>query len=380
MKITFIVPHFPPHIGGGEQLYKDVCEGLIRKGHQVRVVTSNSGGVTGHRNYEGIEVWYCDWKLLFGHPIVRASDITEHVRWCDIVHTTIYSTAIKSIREADKHNKPSVVTVHEVMGKKWFWFEKNFLKAVAFRAYEHLILKASVNVHVVSCATERDYKKSGRYNGRVFMIYNFLNLPGDEEVQAQDISFHEFFGLGEDEKGILYFGRPAPNKGIFVLLEAINLVKEKIRGRGLFFCMILSKSPAGGRKKVLDLIEKNGLGDIVRVKDPLPRMSLLKVLSGADLVTIPSVTEGFGYAACEACHYKRPVISSDGGSLSEVVSGRCLFFRNMDASDLARKILEYTDNGTENFADVPEKIFDKERIIGQYLDMYGEILQKAREV
>ena len=25
MKITWIVPHFPPHIGGGERLYMDVC-------------------------------------------------------------------------------------------------------------------------------------------------------------------------------------------------------------------------------------------------------------------------------------------------------------------------------------------------------------------
>ncbi len=379
MKIVFIVPHFPPHIGGGEQLYKDVCLSLIEKGNEVRVITSSSGGVTGHKTYEGIEVWYCDWKMMFGHPIVQISDIAEHVKWCDIVHTTIYSTAIKSIRQADKEHKPSVVTVHEVMGEKWFWFEKNFFKALAFRTYEGLIMKASKNVHVVSESTGRDYKKSGRYSGRVFKIYNFLNLPADEEVAKENISFHELFSLKDEERGILYFGRPAPNKGIFVLLEAINEIKEELKGKNVFFCMILSKDPAGGRKRALEYIENNGLKEIIRIKDSLPRLQLLKVLSGADLVVIPSITEGFGYAACEACHYKRPVISSDGGSLPEVVSGKCLFYENRNARDLAGKLLEYVNNGTDNFDDVADKVFDRGEIVEQYLEMYRCILGRDTE-
>ncbi len=376
MKITYIVPHFPPHIGGGEQLYHDVCVGLVQRGNQVRVLTSNSGGVTGKRSFDGLDVYYFNWKLVFGHPIVNISDIKEHVKWCDIVHTTIYSTAIKSIKTAERENKPCVTTVHEVMGKKWSWFVKSPLKSAAFSFYERMILKKADNVHVVSESTGRDYLKSGRYRGRVFRIYNFLDLPDDSEIKEQSISFSKLFELGEEEKGILYFGRPAPNKGIYVLLDAIRLLKEELKGSSIFFCMILAPNPAGDRERVSRIIEESGLGDHVRIRNSLGRKELLKVLSEADLCVVPSVTEGFGYAACEACHYNRPIIASDGGSLPEVVSGKCLFFRNRDASDLADKLREYIKNGTSNFEEIPMKVFDRDRIIDEYLDMYKVMLSE----
>ncbi len=374
MKIAFIVPHFPPHIGGGEQLYFDVCKGLVLRGHNVRVVTSSSGGVSGFMNLDGIDVWYCNWKLVFGHPIVRMRDIEEHVRWCDIVHTAIYSTALKSISASDKTHRPCVVTLHEVMGDKWSFFEVNPLKAAAFRFYENLILKRAQNVHVVSESTRRDYEKYCHDPGRVFMIYNFLNLPADESVRSENITFKKTFGLKEDERGILYFGRPAANKGIFVLIEAIRLLRDHLAGKNIFFCLILSRDPQKGRQKVLKLIDSYGLTEYVRIIDSLPRGRLLKVLSEADLCVIPSVTEGFGYAACEACYYKRPVISSDGGSLREVVSGRAVFFENRNSNDLKDKLFDYIENGTDHFENIPEKVFDKDRIIDSYISMYDTLL------
>ena len=374
MKITFIVPHFPPHVGGGEQLYLDVCKGLTARGHKVRVVTSASGGVLGQRKYEGIDVWYCNWKLLFGHPIVKTEDIKEHVKWCDVVHTAIYSTALKSINASKKMGKPCVVTLHEVMGDKWSLFEPDPIKAAAFRVYESMILKNAENVHVVSDATKRDYQKYCHKWGNVFRIYNFLNLPDDEIIAGVDTSFRTAFSLNENERGILYFGRPAPNKGIFVLLEAISLIKDYLKGKDICFCFVLSKDPVKGREKAENLIENYGISDYVKVRNSFPRNELLKILSEADLCVIPSITEGFGYSACESCYYKRPVISSDGGSLKEVVSGKALFFRNKDAKDLAEKILEYIGNGTNNFESIPKKVFDKEAIIDEYLDMYKKLL------
>lgn len=373
MKVTFIVPHFPPHIGGGEQLYFDVCRGLLQKGHSVRVVTSNSGGVTGHVEMDGLEVYYCNWHLKFGHPVVRSKDLIEHVRWCDVVHTAIYSTVLKSVTAARKAGKPCVVTFHEVMGDKWSLFERNPVKAAAFRFYEGQLLKASGNVHVVSEATRRDYLKFCKKPGRIFRIYNFLNLPEDKYIEESETSFKECFSLEEGQRGILYFGRPAANKGIFVLIEAIRLVRDSLPGKDIFFCLLLSKNPKDGRKKAEKLIRKYALQDYVRIHDSLLRNDQLKVLSEADLCVIPSVTEGFGYAACEASHYKRPLICSDGGSLPEVVSGKVKFFENRNARDLADKLTEYINNGTSGFEDLPEKTFDREEIIGEYLNMYAEL-------
>ena len=377
MKITFVVPHFPPHVGGGEQLYLDVCKGLEQKGHSIRVVTSNSGGITGHQDYLGLDVYYYPWKQMFGHPMLQRKDLIEHIRWCDVVHTAIYSPVLKTVAASRKEGKPCVVTLHEVMGDKWSFFEKNPLKAAAFRLYESLILGAASNVHVVSKATQRDYLKYCKNPRNVFMIYNFLNLPDEKEICQSNMTFKKCFELSDKETGILYFGRPASNKGIFVLLEAIKIAADKAREKSLRFCFLLSQNPAQGRKEFHSFITAYHLDDIVRIHDSLPRTDQLKVLSEADLVVVPSITEGFGYAACEACFLGRPVISSDAGSLREVVSGQATFFENMNAKELSKKLLDYMENGTANFAKIPQKTFDKDEIIDSYISMYESLIRQG---
>ena len=380
MKITWIVPHFPPHIGGGEKLYMDICLFLKERGEEVRVVTSSSGGIKGYRNVKGIPVWYCDWPLLFGHPAVRMSDIMPHVKWCDIVHTSIYSTALKANLAAFLNGKKCVTTIHEVMDRKWFWFEKNPLKAAAFFIYERLIVYSCPFVHVVSRATSSDYRAAGGRCKKPFMIYNYPDLPPVSDIEKEDISFREYFSLKEGERGILFFGRPAKNKGIFVLLKALSLLPEsEIASAKVRFCFILARDPEPEYRKAVQMIRELDLSGYITVKTPLPRLKLLKVLSGADCCIIPSVTEGFGYAAAEACALKRNVISSDAGSLKEVVGGPCLFFRNRDASDLADKLSAYMKRDTEAFRTEKEKRFNKNRITEHYMDMYRSLVNEEKE-
>ncbi len=396
MKITWIVPHFPPHIGGGEKLYYDVCRQLVKRGCQVRVVTSSSGGIKGHHRIKGMDVFYCDWPLIFSHPLVKLSDIVAHVRWCDIVHTTIYPTALKANLAALLFQKKCVTTIHEVMGDKWFWFEEDPFKAFVFRAYEKMIISFCPYVHAVSVSTAKDFRK---YNGRcrrLFQIYNYLQLPSESVIKEEDVDFRQLFSLKDGEKGILYFGRPAKNKGIFVLLEAIAIFRERyfhrekpdhkgdISGTGALpskrarFCLILADEPSDGRRRVEAYIREHELSDMVTVVKPLPRRQLLKVISQSDLCVIPSVTEGFGYSAAEACALHRPVIVSDGGSLREVVSGKCRFFKNRDSSDLAEKLSDYIRYGTKNFLQIPGRIFDRDMIIEKYMEMYGALLEEEQ--
>ena len=396
-RITWIVPHFPPHIGGGEKLYMDICSELVKNGYEVRVVTSSSGGVTGHHKVNGIDVFYCEWHMMFGHPIVKISDIIPHVKWCDIVHTTIYSTAIKSCIAAKFYKKKCVTTIHEVMGRKWFLFESNPVKAFLFMMYESLILLFCSNVHVVSNATRRDYENhvfggrinrflNKRDNNHVYMIYNYLddNYMENNSAASSDMTlnsndnisaFRYLFKLEENQRGILFFGRPAKNKGIFVLLKAVKILSSKgLLDDRIKFCMILSSEPANDYKRALEKINEYDISEYIRIRPSLPREELLNVLSGADLVVIPSITEGFGYAAAEACFYDRLIISSDGGSLKEVVSGDCLFFKNRNSVDLARKIYLFIISGTKRFQHVEKKYFRREDTVSRYLEMYENLL------
>lgn len=376
MKVCLIVPHFLPHIGGGEQLYYDIAKGLLKEGFEVRVVTSNSGGVTGHKAFEDIDTYYCDWKILFGHPVVKKKDLEEHIRWADLVHTTMFTTATKSRRGAAKYHKPCVITVHEVIGDKWEWFVSSKLKAFAFRTYEKFICRQRyASIHVDSDATKRDFIRFIGERDNLTRIYLGAHMPPPEDYRNLPVSFRDYFELLPGEIGFLYYGRPAVNKGIFVLEEAVNRLNRAGKiPNNIKFCWILSERPEEERARLLELIKSHGLERVIKIKPSTERMKLFKIISGADYVVVPSVTEGFGFCAVEACSLERPVIHSDGGSLPEVVFGRTLSFKNRDPLDLASKLEKVIKKKEEAFDRIPAKQFDTDKMVQAMIRMYHEVM------
>lgn len=375
MKICLICPHFLPHIGGGEQLVYDIAKNLLAEGHEVRVVSSNSGGVTGHVPYEGIDSYYYNWKLMFGHPVVKKKDLAEHIRWAEIVHTAVFTPARPSLKLARKYGKPCMVTVHEVIGDKWYWFVKPKWKAFAFKWFEHHVCKPDYDaVHVVSDSTKRDFEQYiGKRDGLI-RVYNSSHMPPAEAYIGEKIDFREHFGLQDGEKGFLYFGRPSVNKGVFVLEEAIAELRKRGALTGdMKFCFLLAAQPADVRRDLLARMEKDGITENVVIRDSVPRMSLFKLISGADYVIVPSITEGFGFCAVETCAIGRPIIHSDGGSLPEVVFGRTLSFKNRDASDLANCLEKVQKEGADAFAVIPEKKFEEKEMTAQIMEIYRKL-------
>ena len=379
MKVCLIVPHFLPHIGGGEQLYYDIAKGLLKEGFEVRVVTSNSGGVTGHKAFEDIDTYYCDWKIMFGHPVVKKKDLEEHIQWADLVHTTMFTTATKSRRGAAKYHKPCVITVHEVIGDKWEWFVSSKLKAFAFRTYEKFICRQRyAAIHVDSDATKRDFIRFIGERDNLTRIYLGAHMPPPEDYRNLEISFRDYFELLPGEIGFLYYGRPAVNKGIFVLEEAVNRLNRAGKlPNNIKFCWILSERPEEDRARLLGLIKTHGLERVIKIKPSTERMKLFKIISGADYVVVPSVTEGFGFCAVEACSLERPVIHSDGGSLPEVVFGRTLSFKNRDPLDLASKLEKVIKKKEEAFDRIPEKQFDTDKMVQAMIRMYREVMKES---
>lgn len=379
MKICMIVPHFLPHIGGGEQLYFDIAQGIKKRGNEVRIITSSSGGIFGHVPYNGLDVYYYEWKMFSGHPIVKRRDLKKHIQWTDIVHTTMFTTALPARQLARKYGKPCIITVHEVLGNKWFWIEKSKIKAALFDMYERFIcIHKFEAVHVVSESTKKDYLKFCGDRNDVIRVYNSVCMPCMEEIKRADINLKKFFGLNEGEKCILYYGRPAPNKGIFVLEDAIRILKEKKAiPHNVKFCFILAKDPAVYREKFLARAKKYNLDQYIKVKLSVKKMELLKLITEADFVVIPSITEGFGFCAVEACSLEKKVIYSDGGSLPEVVFGKCVSFSNRDSDNLADKIEKVLTDEKGIFENIPEKKFDKDGMIDGILKIYEKISKNS---
>ena len=371
MKICIVLPHFYPYVGGGEKLFYDLAKGLQERGHEVRVIAEKvNEEYSGHKTVEALEVWYCNWNAMFGHPLPRKEDIESHIQWCDIVHTSIFTPAQIVSKLARKYHKPSIMTVHEVRGNKWYWAD-DIIHATGFFLYEQYVCRQPYNVyHAVSESTKRDFHTFCGKNKNVVRVYNANEMEPGLGRNSQ-INLRDYFAIKPEDKVFLYYGRPGKTKGIYVYLDAIKkLKKENKILEDNKFCFILGAEPSDLRRKFQKEIEKASLQDIVLLRDSLSRQDLCKCIEQSDYVVVPSLTEGFGFSALEACQMGKQLIYSDGCSLPEVVYGKCLAFRNRDSVDLADKIGRVIKNGIVAFDEIPAKSFTYDEMIEGIINIY----------
>lgn len=370
MKILFITEHFPPHIGGVEIVFQEYAKRLAQKGHSVKIITSNSGNIKGKREIDGYKAHYLECNSFFGHPIIPSKQIKSYGKWADIIHTTTYTATLPALRIAKKFSKPCILMTHEVLGKKWFWIEKNPLKALGFLFFERFVIKKDFTLwQAVSKATKNDLRKYKIPEEKIRTIYHGIDYSiWNSDVQEK--SLNKLFNVNDSCKIFLYNGRPGQTKGIFLLLEAIQKIKDKVP-KEFIFGFIISQNPQAERKKFEKLVKKYALQDIIKFTNPLPYSELPGYRKNCFTFIVPSLTEGFGFSATETCALGVPVISSNAGSLPEVVSGKVLFFQNGSSDDLAKKIILATKN---KFETIPEKKFKWDETINKVEKMYKEII------
>lgn len=372
MKIAIVLPHFHPYVGGGEKMFYDLAKGLIARGHEVKVVARNVGKeYLGQKTVDGIDILYCPWKSMFGHPLPRKKDIEPVIKWCDLVHTSIFTTSPVVSKLARKYKKKSVLTIYEARGSKWYWAD-NFIKATIFNMVEQYSCRQKFDCyHAISDATKYDIEKYCRRDNvkRVYLA-NEMNL----DIIDKNFSLRKYFEVPEDTKVFLYYGRPGKTKGIQVYEKAL----EKLASDGSIpdnvkFCFLLGKEPEDLRAAFVKLIKDKGLDKHVVIKPSVKREELGACIAGSDVVVVPSLTEGFGFSALEACQIGSRLIYSDGGSLPEVAFGRCKSFKNRDYNDLADKLKMAITDFDNAFDNVPEKTFTYEEMIGGIEGLYKEL-------
>jgi len=101
----------------------------------------------------------------------------------------------------------------------------------------------------------------------------------------------------------------------------------------------------------------------------------------AELFIYTSLYEGFGFPPLEAMEFKCPVLSSPGGSVSEVLRDAAMYFDPVNGEDLLKKINillndpnlreAYIKKGKERV-----KFFTWEKCVSEHYKFYNEILNK----
>ncbi len=376
MNILFVVEYYPPHIGGGELLFMRLCEGLAAGGHDITVVTLRLPDTPAREVINGVRV--CRVKVpgrgaRYWFTFLSIPKVLKLARRADLIHTTTYNGAFPAWLAGKLRGKTCVITVHEVFGTRW----KDFVGMGWFNAKLHQLLERlivtfpfhryiSVSRYTADCLTSfgvNQRKIAVVYNGIDYDLFNFEKADGR--------TIRQKLGLG-NEFIYMYYGRPGLSKGLEYLVQAVPLIRQAVPGSKLL--TILAHNPKNRCQNIRRMIKDLSIEDSIILLDPVPRNDLPNYIAAADCVVVPSLSEGFGFTAAEACAMGRPVVASNVASLPEVVSGKYVLVEPGNPEAIAEGIEDIYKGETENSE---RKVFSWDECVQKYLRIYQELCNNA---
>jgi D-inositol-3-phosphate glycosyltransferase len=375
MHILFVLDYYHPHIGGGELIFQRLAEGLVERGHTVKVIASNNiKELPKIESLNGVEIERISVPRSgerFFFSILGARSVLRNARQVDIVHTSAYGGALTAFLAARLAGRPILFTIHEVLGKLWRQVEGNPIKAFSYQLIEWVITSLPYDYWVaVSDATLKDAWRIRIDKNKSIRIYNGVDSLEDSPVQRSGI-LRKVIDSEKNDFIYLFFGRPGITKGLKYLVHAVPEIQKVIPSSRLV--LILSDQPRDQYRRICEEITKEQR--FARV-DILPAIKnkhdLYQYLVDANCIVIPSITEGFGLSAAEACNLRIPVVTTRAGSLPEVVSGSHLFVESGSSNALAQAIIRVNH---QDWDETPLKTFSWVDTIINYETVYKMLLE-----
>lgn len=342
MRILFVLENYMPHIGGVEIVFKNLCEGLAEKGHDVTVITHRMKGTRQDETVNGVRILRVNcFHSRYFFTFLSIPKVLRLTKSADIIHTTTFNAAFPAWLCSWIRRKKCVITVHEVWVGKWLALtEMGRLKAALHDALERAIYVLNFDVYIcVSRSTEQQLLALGKPPQKIKVIYNGIDYRHWDPARHDGSSVRKELGL-ENKFIYLFTGRPGISKGLEFLIRAVHEIARKIPGSVLL--AVVSRDPAYRKQyqRIRELIRKEGIERSVILHDPVPYTELPRFVQAADCVVVPSLAEGFGFAAAEACAMGKPVVASNTTSLPEVVSGKYVLTEPRDPESIAAGVIK----------------------------------------
>lgn len=248
----------------------------------------------------------------------------------DILHAHEVKSDVITYLAARLHRVRTITTVHGWIG--------NSAKQRALMALDRKILPRFDRVIVVSEQIREELRSRGVSDHNVVLLHNAIVLANYRRTGQRGF-LAKLVGRELPGPVLVSLGRLSPEKGHADLIEALALVKA--RG-GQFSAVLAGDGPS--RVALEGRIRAQGLADRVHLPGYVSQPD--RVLEEADLVVLPSHTEGLPNAALEAMVMQVPLLATRVGGTPEVVTdgrtGRLVSPRNPGA--LAAGIADFLSN------------------------------------
>src|SRR6185312_7478525 len=293
----------------------------------------------------------------------------------DILHSseTFFSMTFQSLLLKRRLGCKLVVTVNENLPHMG---ETHPLR----RRRKHAVMREADLFIAITSNTRNMLVEEGIEPGRIEIVSSSIDLerfkpaPKDERLLSR-------LGLRKEDCVVLFVGRFVEEKGIREMLEAHRILRGKNSSLPVRWCFV-------GAGPLLGLLQKARAAfpsDIV-LHPFVPYEQIHSLHQIADIFTLPSkpaykVAEQFGYVLAESMACQKAVVTTNVGSIPDVIGDVGVLVAPGDAAALAEEIQRFAQSPERRAAygrkalERAQTLYDARKNAGQLEAIYDRLLK-----
>lgn len=370
---------FPPIIDGVTLTVENYVRYLLEKGENVKVVTPWNP----QRETASCEVIrYFSVPIPDRKPYRYGYPRLDPFIWKKLRQTPFklihchcpFSSGRLGVYASRKHKIPLIGTFHSKYKSDLihsFWFYPPGVNIIMKRILN--FFNACDEVWIPQAKVEETVREYG-YKGKLTVVENGIDFFSTEsELIRIKADARRESGLKPDTLSILFVGQHIKEKGVFLIIEALNLLKHKLDFRMNFVGEGYATSEMKSKIREYGLESKVAVNGIVK-----DREILSKYYAAADIFVFPSFYDNAPLVVREAASYATPSLLLENSTAAEVIrKGDNGFLSLPDPAELA-SVISYLDKNREmlykvgmnarntlvrSWEDVVEEVADRYRVI-----------------
>jgi 1,2-diacylglycerol 3-alpha-glucosyltransferase len=324
MHILILSHGYPPTISGVSLVVQKVAREMVKRGHDVTVVTASDRGEAYHDEDQGVKLrrvhsipnpFWTEGPL----PVLSYRELKEIIAEVqpDIVNT--HEAALLSWQlyrlEHEKTAIPEVLTCHFLPGFVQYYVHvgKRIEKIIEDMAWEYTIRMINAFDHVVfPTQTQREAFIQEGLKAPSTVISNGLNTRKYRPDHHNDDHVETRYSLPSGPR-ILFVGRIAKDKKIDILITALAQIKETHEAH------LILVGRGDDRERLERLTTNAGIQDRVHFLGFVPEEDLPAIYRHSDIFAIASDVEVQSIPTLQAAATGLPIVAADAAALPELV-------------------------------------------------------------
>lgn len=416
MRILIATAVYYPMVNGVAVFSHNLATGLVKRGHEVVVITPSQTGKNYVKTVDGVKecrlksvsakiypdqihdvpnkkkflgkeiphVFYKHSIKISVFPYRQVKKIFKdfkpdvvHVQVSDPIGLSVVSTARKNHVPVvtTEHNQPEVFTEPLHMPKL---IKKPVDAILSSYFYNRQTKSDFVTMPTEQAIQNLILSKKKEFKVPVAAVSNGVDLSNFKPGRASD-EVYEKYKIKKNVPTAVYVGRMDPEKKVGLVVDAFSKVLEKLPE-----AQLVVVGDGVDRLRIEQVVKKLGINDSVRILGRVLQPDLYELYRVGDVFATASEIETQGIVLIEAAATGLPLIAVNAGAVSEV----CITNKNGflcepgNVSQIADSIYKILSDKElqKKFSKASLEIaseHDLEKTIDKFLNIYNKVIKEA---